>query len=110
MPSLTTALPQRLEDSPNIPSGLEEEFDAVTRKPVKEAVNNPAHYGGGDNPYEVIKVLEQWMTPEEFIGFCRGNIIKYQARARAKNGLEDEKKAAWYGNYLTGYKQRKGIA
>ena len=25
-----------------------------------EMVNGPAHYGGVDNPYEVIKVCEAW--------------------------------------------------
>ena len=27
---------------------------------VKEMVNGPQHYGGVDNPYEVIKVCEAW--------------------------------------------------
>jgi hypothetical protein len=32
-----------------------------TKKTVrKEAVNHPAHYGGADNPYEAIKVIEAW--------------------------------------------------
>ena len=40
---------------------------------------------GGDH-YKTMKVqpwdaMEAWLTPEEFIGFLRGNIIKYQARA-----------------------------
>ena len=26
----------------------------------KEMVNHPSHYGGKDNPYEVIKVIENW--------------------------------------------------
>jgi len=26
----------------------------------KEMVNGPQHYGGADNPYEVIKVCEAW--------------------------------------------------
>jgi hypothetical protein len=30
----------------------------------------------------VIKVLESWLTPEEFVGFLKGNVIKYQARAQ----------------------------
>ncbi|HMA74924.1 MAG TPA: hypothetical protein VKP67_26040 [Xanthobacteraceae bacterium] len=27
---------------------------------ASEAVNHPAHYGGADNPYEAIKVIEAW--------------------------------------------------
>lgn len=66
-----------------------------------DSVNHPAHYGGADNPYEVIKVLEAWLTRNEFIGFCKGNAIKYQARHRQKGGDEDLRKAKWYQDYLT---------
>ena len=38
------------------------------------AVEHPAHYGGADNPYEAIKVIEAWG-----LGFCLGNTIKYHA-------------------------------
>lgn len=74
--------------------------------PTKDMVNHPAHYGGKDNPYEVIKVLEKWLTPEEFRGFLKGNVIKYNARANKKNRLEDYKKAAWYADYLKKYEER----
>ncbi len=70
------------------------------------AVDHPQHYGGADNPYEVIKVLEAWMTREQFIGFLKGNVIKYQARADKKNGGEDHAKAAWYANYLGEFVKR----
>jgi hypothetical protein len=62
-----------------------------------EAVNHPAHYGGADNVYEAIKVIEAWD-----LGFCLGNTVKYISRAGKKNGsdtlLQDLKKAAWYLN------------
>ena len=59
---------------------------------VKEAVNHPAHYGGGDNPYEVIKVIDAWQ-----LGFCLGNTVKYIARHSKKGAaIEDLKKARWY--------------
>lgn len=60
----------------------------------EEAVNHPAHYGGGDNPYETIKVIEVWK-----LGFCLGNAVKYISRAGKKTGslyLQDLKKAKWY--------------
>lgn len=65
-----------------------------------ETVDHPAHYGG-DTPYEVIKVLASWMTPEEFAGFCLGNVIKYVSRAGKKTGGVDEdlRKARWYLDY-----------
>jgi len=61
---------------------------------MKEQVNNPKHYGGKDNPYEVINVIEAWG-----LGFCLGNVIKYVARAGKKDPakcLEDLEKASWY--------------
>lgn len=65
------------------------------------AHDHPPHYGGKDNPYEVIKVLEAWLTPEELKGFVKGNALKYLARA-TKKGVESEdyKKAEWYAKYL----------
>lgn len=64
------------------------------------AVDHPAHYGGKDNPYEVIRVLENWLSSDEYIGFCKGNALKYLARHRHKGGVEDLKKAEWYQREL----------
>lgn len=59
---------------------------------MSEQVNHPAHYGGADNPYEAIKVIEAWE-----LGFNLGNAVKYIARAGKKGpGLTDLKKARWY--------------
>lgn len=74
---------------------------------MAEAVDHPAHYGGADNPYEVIKVLEAWLTPDEYVGFLKGNVIKYQARARLKNGAEDHAKAAWYAARLADFSKSR---
>lgn len=60
----------------------------------KEMVNNPIHYGGADNTYEAIKVIDAWD-----LGFCLGNTVKYISRAGKKDPakeLEDLKKAMWY--------------
>jgi len=67
-------------------------------KMSKEMVNGPAHYGGVDNPYEVIKVCEAWGLDLDAYLF---NVVKYVARAGKKNDtkeLEDLKKAAFYLN------------
>jgi hypothetical protein len=54
--------------------------------------NHPTHYGGADNLYETIKVVEAWG-----LGFCLGNAVKYISRAGKKgDALEDLKKARWY--------------
>lgn len=56
------------------------------------AVDHPAHYGGVNNPYEAIKVIEAWG-----LGFNLGNTVKYVARAERKNApIEDLEKARWY--------------
>ena len=55
-------------------------------------VNNPSHYGGVDNPYEAIKVIEA-----HDLGFHLGNVVKYILRAGKKdNYIQDLEKAKWY--------------
>jgi hypothetical protein len=58
-----------------------------------EQVDHPPYYGGEDNPYEAIKVIEAWE-----LGFHLGNAVKYISRAGKKGGAPttDLKKAAWY--------------
>lgn len=61
---------------------------------TQEKINHPPHYGGADNPYEAIKVIEAWG-----LGFHLGNTVKYIARAGLKDGAsytEDLRKALWY--------------
>ena len=60
--------------------------------PKKELVNHPKHYGGKDNPYEAIKVIEAWD-----LGFCLGNTVKYISRAGKKDDtIQELEKALWY--------------
>ena len=40
--------------------------------------------------------MQSWMSPEAFAGYLQGNCIKYLARYRDKNGIEDLKKAQHY--------------
>lgn len=59
----------------------------------KEAVEHPDHYGGENNQYEAIKVIEAWG-----LNFSLGNVLKYIKRSGKKsdNPLEDLQKAAQY--------------
>lgn len=67
-------------------------IEEFLRVPKPEQVNHPSHYGGENNPYEAIKVIEAWE-----LNFCLGNVVKYVARAGKKQSkLEDLKKALWY--------------
>lgn len=55
---------------------------------------------GGDHYKKLViqpwSAMESWMTKEQFIGFLRGNSIKYLARFEFKGGTEDLKKARHY--------------
>ena len=65
-------------------------------EPVAESIDHPVHYGGKDDPYECIKVIEAWD-----LGFCLGNVVKYINRAGKKDPTktkEDLEKALWYLN------------
>ena len=59
-----------------------------------EQVNHPQHYGGENNEYETIKVIDAWG-----LGFSLGNSVKYISRAGKKEKdkeLQDLKKALFY--------------
>lgn len=61
---------------------------------ARDAVNHPDHYGGVDNPYETIKVIEAWD-----MNFNLGNALKYISRAGKKDAakaVEDLRKARQY--------------
>lgn len=61
-------------------------------KQMKDNVNHPSHYGGKDNVYEAINVIEA-----HGLSFALGNAVKYILRAGKKGDkAEDLKKAAWY--------------
>lgn len=62
--------------------------------PEFDLVNSPAHYASGG--IECIDAIEASMTPEEFQGYCKGNLIKYTWRYRDKGGTQDLQKARWY--------------
>ena len=60
---------------------------------LTDIIDHPKHYGGADNPYEAIKVIDAWG-----LNFSLGNVIKYVSRAGKKtsSSLEDLEKAKWY--------------
>lgn len=59
---------------------------------MKGNINHPEHYGGEDNPYEAIKVIEA-----HDLNFRLGNVVKYVLRAGKKgDALQDLGKAKWY--------------
>jgi hypothetical protein len=40
--------------------------------------------------------MQAWMPADQFLGFLRGNAIKYLARCGDKGGIEDLRKARHY--------------
>ena len=71
-----------------LPEGIEAEVCADTRQ-----VGGHHYAGKAVQPWDAMRA---WMTPEQFEGYLRGNVIKYIARYPDKNGIEDVKKAQHY--------------
>ena len=67
-------------------------------KMLSEDPINPDWYDcpGG----ELINVLKLVLTPEEWRGYCKGNIFKYVIRAPNKNKAEDFNKGIKYIEFL----------
>lgn len=64
---------------------------------------NPDYYK--NKSIETIEVIKNELTSEEFRGYLKGQIFKYLARHRLKNGLEDLRKAQWYMDYLVKFEE-----
>jgi len=64
-----------------------------------DPVNNPNHYNTGG--VECIEGIESSMSPNAFLGYLKGNCMKYMWRYEYKGKpLEDLEKAQWYLNLL----------
>ena len=88
---------QEVEDVSEIvspPSAAESPAQSVPLNQPTDDPVNPSHYGGHENPYEAIKVIDAWN-----LDFCLGNAVKYISRAGKKQGnsaAQDLSKAIWY--------------
>jgi|TARA_R100000479_G_scaffold111170_1_gene55930 hypothetical protein len=62
---------------------------------MSDPVSHPNHYGGADNVFEAINVIEAWNA-----NFNIGNVLKYISRCDKKHSdpIQDLEKAAWYLN------------
>ena len=63
-------------------------------------INRPAHYTAGE--IECIDAIKAALTPDEFRGYLKGNILKYVWRERHKGGVQSLGKAEWYLGRLIG--------
>ena len=74
--------------------------DKPDNKP--DMVNRPAHYNNGN--MECIDAIRGMLTHDEYIGYLRGNALKYNWRCRYKGKpIEDLRKARWYEERLITY-------
>ena len=65
---------------------------------VPNDVKNQSHYK--NQGIEPIEYMRSTFTKEEFRGFLHGNCVKYLARHKDKNGMEDLRKAKVYLEWL----------
>ena len=84
---------------------LAKQLEAVADKALASS-----HQVGGEHyrakTIQPWTAMESWMTPEQFEGYLRGNVIKYIARYKDKNGIEDVYKARHYLERLTEHLER----
>ena len=66
-------------------------FNGTTADDIQVSGN---HYK--DMPIQPWHVMESVLTREEFIGFLKGNVLKYSLRAGRKEGSDDAGKARHY--------------
>ncbi len=66
--------------------------------------DHPSYYT--NKQVEVIDYIWDTLTPEEFTGFCTGNILKYISRWRYKGGVEDLKKARSYLDWVIAHEDK----
>ena len=71
---------------------------------LDSAVDKPTHYTSG--AVECIDAIRSALTPDEFRGYCKGNIMKYVWRERLKNQDQDLQKAAKYLDWLIAEMQK----
>ena len=84
------------------------ELGLTFQQNMSDVVNHPSHYTQG--VIETIDYMESCLTPEEFCGGCKMNVLKYVSREKFKNGVEDLKKAQWYLDRLIDYLEKQGAA
>ena len=72
-----------------------------------DMVNSPSHYQL--DGMEAIDIIKAALTPEEYLGYLKGNSLKYILREPFKgNPAQDVAKAEWYLSRYHGLLPDKG--
>lgn len=89
---------------PHSMKGYSMNFPCFVLEKVDKQNTTPSYYGGKENPYEAIKVIQAWE-----LDFELGNVLKYISRAGKKtpDALSDLKKAAEYLQYEIQKREKK---
>lgn len=83
---------------------IKKNLEGIEVAQIKNQVDHPQHYGGKDNPFEPIKIIDAME-----LNFYRGNALKYLLRAGRKNNeIEDLEKAVWYIKHEINKLKRNG--
>lgn len=76
----------------------------TTDSKPNDPVERPAHYTQDDG-MQCIDAIKAQLSHEEFIGYLRGTIAKYNWRIMHKHPepLQDAQKIRWFADYLEKY-------
>ena len=79
---------------------MEQLTESKTRKiDTGDMVNHPPHYTDGE--VECIEAIKSSMSTRQYLGYLKGNIMKYIWRFDKKgNADQDLEKAIWYLNRM----------
>jgi len=87
------ARPNYWVDKGSLNNATAQDWDAVR----PDMVNSPPHYTKGG--IETIDFIQAKLSPEEYRGYLRGNLLKYASRLGEKDS-DDAGKASWYAQRL----------
>lgn len=74
---------------------------------MSDSIRHPAHYTDGE--IEVIDYIRDKLTPEQFVGYCLGNVLKYVSRYRLKGApAQDLRKAQVYLEWAADAQEEQG--
>ena len=84
----------------NVSCSADMEFQEFKPKAELEgSAKTSTHYQVGTK--QPIEIMQEIMTPEEFQGFCRGNVIKYSLRLGHKDApVKEAAKIEQYSKWL----------
>ena len=75
-------------------AAITNETKSVSKKTADAVQVGGSHYT--DMPVQPWEAMKAVLTHEEFVGFLKGNVIKYSMRAGRKDGSDDAGKARHY--------------